>query len=306
MTKNIKILNSFGKRTCLKPLSYVCVVCSIALLSSCSGAPSPRIPAMKKEQTPEAEVKNSVSHMASEISSTPKTVARSTLNPKNMFGKDLRSNEERLDRLERAVQDMRHEFDMVTPSIRRLMAVEGDIQELIIELKKLSDDPSIATPAPRTMTNEKSRPVTTPQVITTPQALHPTSAPKKAAVTPNNINRKAPPPVQGGKASVYDVRVGEHPGKTRIVLDVNAKTSFSTDIDNGEKIMIVELPNAGWSTTTSKSFDKSSYLTSYKVESSGDGQLLIFQLKREARIAYKEDIGGANGGRRIVIDLAGS
>ena len=211
-----------------------------------------------------------------------------------MFSKSLRSDAERLDRLERAVQDMRHEFDLVKPSIKRLMAVEGDIQSLITELQKLSENPSIATPP--------KRPIVTP----------PVSGSKRTIKRPANIVRKtkkslqtqSPPPIQNGRANIYGIRIGEHPGKTRIVMDSNTKTSFSTDIDNNEKIMIIELSRADWTAKTAQSFSKSPFISSFKVEPSGDGQLVIFQLKRNASIGYKADISALNkSGRRFVIDL---
>jgi hypothetical protein len=41
---------------------------------------------------------------------------------------------DRLDRLENAVQELRNDFDTITPAITRLVAIEGDIQKLITQL----------------------------------------------------------------------------------------------------------------------------------------------------------------------------
>ncbi len=326
MAKNKRMIKlsiaRIAEKTRFKPLSCVGLLCSIALLSGCGDSTS-RLPAFETKSQVTESIEKSTSHIETQkVEETkktakkqfttktpekipPKKITRSNLNPKNMFGVDLRSDEERLDRLERAVQKMRHEFDTVTPSIRRLMAVEGDIQELIVELQKLSADPSIATPAPRQHpTRQKS--ARTPQVTSMLQSLRPIPTGKmKAVAKPRKTNQtKTAPAVQNGRANIYDIRIGEHPGKTRIVLDVNTKTSFKTDLDNAEKIMIVDIPKAEWSAATSKNFGKSSFISSYKVESSDGGQLLIFQLKRSARISYQSDIGGQNGSRRIVIDLS--
>ncbi len=312
MAENKKIMTKkpWGN-TGLRPISFIGLLCSVAILSGCGDSkPTSRISSLEDNDTTQEAMADSVSHMdtaageaddAFVVTTPPRTVTRSSLNPKNLFGKNLKSESERLDRLERAVQDLRHEFDMTMPSIKRLMAVEGDIQELIVELRKMSEDPSLASPAPR-----KRTPASIPQPVTRePQPLRPDPVAEKPT-PPKTYQNKSAPPVQNGTASVYDIRIGEHPGKTRIVLDTNAKMDFSTDIDNGEKIMIIELPNAGWSARESQSFAKSSFISSYKVEPSGDGQMVIFQLKREARISYQQEIGSANGsGRRIVIDLSG-
>jgi len=219
----------------------------------------------------------------------------SNLNPKNLFGKNLRSDGDRLDRLERAMQDLRSEFDNVKPSIKRLMAIEADIQGLVGELKRLADEPSSSFGA-----NQSKRSITPapmPDVMGANQMITPKSAaPKKS------IKRKAPPPTSGGTA-VYDLRIGEHPGKTRLVLDTNAKTSFSIDIDNNEKIMVVDLPEAKWTASKSKNLG-SKTVGSYRVESSETGSLLILQLKKNAEVLSQSEIPGTGGaGRRIVIDL---
>jgi hypothetical protein len=224
-------------------------------------------------------------------------------NPKNIFARSLRSDKERLDRLERAMQDLRNEFDSVRPSIRRLMGVEGDIQRLVNELRTLARDPALTQvrrapkPAPAAVQ---------PQVITRAPTsfVAPTIAPQVIAPK-TNFQSKSPPPMTSGKPTVFDVRIGEHPGKTRIVLDTNAKADFNVDIDNNENIMVVDMPSANWTAASARNFAKAPYISSYKAEQSGNGYLLVLQLKRNVSLASKSDIGGTNGGRRIVLDITG-
>ena len=179
------------------------------------------------------------------------------------------------------------------------MAIEGEMQSLIVELRKVNTNPTVAKPRPAQAIGS---PQPAPARISDAAPPVPMAAKVKK---PAPIKAAPPPPVQNGKASVYGIRVGEHPGKTRIVLDVNAKTSFKPDVDNSEKIMIVELPDASWGTTTAKSFGRSPFITSYKVEKSGNGSLLIFQLKKGAKISYKDALPSHSGsGRRLVIDLS--
>lgn len=209
----------------------------------------------------------------------------SGLNPKNLFGESLRSEEERIDRLERAMQDLRNDFDSVRPAIRRLMAVESDMQSLLTELRKLNNNPAAFNRAPQR------------QAAPAPRRAQARSTPKRPLQT------KTPPPVTNGMATIFDVRVGDHSNKTRLVLDSNAKAGFTVDIDNNERIMIVELSNAKWGTANSGNL-RSKLLKSYRVENSGDNPLVVFQLSRSAQILSQSEIGGANGtGRRIVIDL---
>ncbi len=220
-------------------------------------------------------------------------------NTKNIFGKSLRSDEERINRLERAVQDMRNEFDNVQPSIKRLTALEGEIKTLVNELKILnSGDPA------------NIMAMQSPQMPAKPQVNKPVTQQPKPVFrkqAQSNYQKKSPPPSTGGKATVYDLRFGEHSGRTRMVMDVNSKTNYSVDIDNNENIMVIDLPNANWTAAKSGSLAKSGFVSSYKVEASETGHILILQLKRNAKVTYQKDLNGTQGNsRRLVIDLQGA
>ena len=279
------------KRSSLKRFSYAIFACAFLTLSGCSGFQFPNIFSSKSKA--ETALKDEVAYIEEKRKEAKSEVVK-TANPKNLFGSSLRSDEERINRLERAVQDMRNEFDSVQPSIRRLSALEGEIQTLIRELRTLNgtEAPVVASaPQPR------------------PQQLNNAPAPRyqPPANTVRKTFQKKTPPAMTGKATVYDLRVGEHPNKTRIVMDSNAKTGFSIDVDNGERIAVIDLPNAGWSATKAKSFARSKFISSYNVESSGNGHILILKLKRNVRVSYKDDLKGTtSASRRMVIDLAGS
>jgi hypothetical protein len=241
-------------------------------------------------------------------------------NPKNMFGKSLKSDDQRLDRLERAVQEMRNEFDTTKPSITRLTALEGEIQALIDELQTLNREGSLPAiqpmpmpapaPSPVIVQQQAPMPTPTPAPITIIDSMPAPIAPAPAVTiaTPKaSYQRKSVPPMSNGQASVYDLRIGEHPGRTRLVMDANGKTGFSVDVDNSENIAVIELPQAGWTASTSKALAKSNFISSYSVQPSGNGHILILQLKRNAQVTYKDDLAGPSGNsRRLVVDLSGS
>jgi len=271
-----------------KHLIHTALLCTFLMLTGCNGG-FPTLPSFPgfNEETPKKP--KSAKTLKEEITTLrDKSPKRPNLNPKNLFGKNIRSTDDRIDRLERVVQDMRNEFDSAKPSIERLTALETEIQTLVRELQTLNQaDFMVTEPA-----MAKPQPIVTPQFNTTYKA-------------PKSFQKKSAPPVQGGKASVYDVRIGEHPGRTRIVIDVNSKTSFNVDVDNNENIMVVDLPQASWNAAKVKSFARSPFISSYKVETSGQGHILILQLKRNARVSYQKDLKGFSGNsRRLVIDLS--
>ncbi len=221
-------------------------------------------------------------------------------NPKNMFGEDKASSGTRLDRLERMVQTLRNDFDNVSPSIKRLMVLEGDLQTLITELQSITQ----INP-----TQQQTTTITPPMVNKMVKTPAKSTKTVKASTKGNKtIYNKAPPTYNGGQATVYDVRVGEHKHKTRIVIDVNAKTPYNVSLDNSESLMIVELPKASWQAAKSRNYRKSGFLKSYTVEESTNGEtgyFLIFELKRDAKLSYDRVFPALSGGgaQRIVLDL---
>jgi hypothetical protein len=135
--------------------------------------------------------------------------------------------------------------------------------------------------------------------ISAPAANVPATAPAPQSQTPPSF---APTM----SSNVMDIRIGEHPGKTRIVLDLQGKSSFTADLDNAEKILVIEIPSAGWKAALQKSLSSSPILSSYRVEQLGNGgTMLIVQLKKSASVSYKGSMDDAKtGGQRLIIDLS--
>jgi hypothetical protein len=138
--------------------------------------------------------------------------------------------------------------------------------------------------------------------------IPPVTAPAPATVTsPPTAPAVAPaPPAQG--TQITNLRVGEHADKTRLVFDAvssPAKIRYTVDLDNGEKILVLELPDSGWSAPATQNFTGAPILVSYKTEkSAGGGTLVIFQLKNPAKILYQGQIAGDGKGTRLILDLA--
>lgn len=259
------------------------------------------------------------------------------VNASQLFAQKLSEPDDRMNRLETAVQELRNDFDAMAPSIVRLVSVEKDIQELVSQLETLvSGEPSVppmeasmledtapydagtdtpnsvpapagedgADGAPLPLNSEQANAEEATPAEESPQAAA-SSAPPPA---PTQQTEPAKPPAvaDAGGAHVTAIRIGEHPGKTRIVLDMDAKASFTADLDNGEKILVVELPNAQWSAADHKSFSSSPLLTAYDVSASnnGKGSILILKLKGPASILYKDTMAADSGtGQKIVIDI---
>ncbi len=254
----------------------------------------------------------------------------------NLFIEKLKDPDDRLDRLENAVQEMRNDFDAMAPSIVRLVAIEKDIQSLISQLEVLTggeqtpqdigqdalpvdldqpvekaeiglariDSAALQEDVPQTMAPISSG-VDPPIVATPPPAQETAKTAPKYEVKTKPV--PAPQP-DAHLVAVKSVRIGEHPGKTRIVLDMDGKAGHKLDLDNQEKILVVDLPGTGWKAALQNAVASSPTLLSYRAEPSDTGgTMLIFQLKAAVSVAYDGTMENSDGaGQRIVIDLSPS
>lgn len=124
-----------------------------------------------------------------------------------------------------------------------------------------------------------------------------------ASMTAENSSGGKTVSTSSGAANVKKLRIGEHTDKTRIVFDLNRMTSYRYDLDNNEKLLIVEFPDAAWSARTQWSSSKAPLLASYSVQpmDNGTGSRIIIQLKKTAGVVYEDTLKGPP---RIVIDVA--
>jgi hypothetical protein len=312
------------------------------------------------------------------------------INAKPLFADPVEDTDTRFERLENAVQELRSDFDSMSPAIVRLVSVEKDIQNLIDQLQTVVNDPAAPvtseelstpypaeetapaetipaapiaddadailnepveniiqdaadalpendtiSPMPETAPPPASAPDETQRLLNAPvssdtpatadQVIAPSSTANSAplplgpAATEPVTPPPAPAPVPAAKAPVSkpvapvtdglrvtDIRFGEHPGKTRIVLDVSAATSFTADLDNNEHILVIEMPDAGWAAALNKIPAAHKLIASYKTQALGDkGTLLILSLKKDSSLLYKGTMKSADGkGIRIILDLA--
>lgn len=231
------------------------------------------------------------------------------VNVDQLFADDIQDPIQRIKRVENAVKDLRHDFDAVMPSIVRLVAVEDDMQQLVTQLQTLlrNEPPTANTPAMPAMNAPASL-----QGTQTAGAER-SGSPAHYSQAATHATNKASTYQSGGQAHnggsgiiVKDLRVGEHPGKTRLVLDVNKATAYRYDVDNSENLLVVSLPQTKWQGTMQKTLRGSPMIASYSVQETGDGgSNLIIQLKKPAKVVY-DDTLKPNGTPyyRIVLDVA--
>lgn len=116
----------------------------------------------------------------------------------------------------------------------------------------------------------------------------------------------APVPVAGHGNSVTGVRIGEHGSKTRLVFDLkgNTKPAFKYDLDNAEKLLLVDMAATGWTGGTAGR-PKSPLIDSWTVtEGAEGGSSVAIQLKKSARVISTQFLGAeGKDPARLVVDI---
>ncbi|MBI4031728.1 MAG: hypothetical protein HY370_08610 [Proteobacteria bacterium] len=250
------------------------------------------------------------------------------VNVDTLFSENIRDEDKRFERLENAVLEMRKEFETVKPSIVRLVAVESDMQDLLTQLETLlrNEPPPTAAigmeeksvpgsipygaaerPAPG---DEPRPPASTGPPLPVTAAAQPPSAyetgGKTAQAPPPSPAPQQPAAKAQGPPQITALRLGEHADKTRLVLDSSGPAKYRYDLDNGEHLLIVELPGTGWAAQKQGTTGKAPLVGSWAAQpmDGGAGTRLIVQLKHESAVIYESALAGSGGsGARIVIDL---
>tara|TARA_R110001592_G_scaffold20926_9_gene84618 strand:+ start:4259 stop:5227 length:969 start_codon:yes stop_codon:yes gene_type:complete len=244
------------------------------------------------------------------------------INVDTLFAQKLRDSDERFDRVENAIVDFRKEFEVYKPAIVRLAAVESDIQDLIKELEVVLQE----TPAQQPPIDLSGRPEPTldvkqlnphpsppPEMKDVPSlrppdakvASKPLVPPPKSAAKPHSETVKHAAMKFDGSVAL-NFRIGEQSDKVRVAFDTNQKTPFNIDIDNDEKLIVIELPKARWEGKKSMTFPDSKLFESMTVEDINDqGSMIVLTLKKQAQILQEKrlDPDKTTAYHRVYFDL---
>lgn len=184
-----------------------------------------------------------------------------------------------------------------------------------------------AIPAPATSAPAPSAPGG--MVPGAPVAVHtaPQASPPPAAVAPvppsarQNVTARldAPAPVAVATPISYtppaihvnaisNVRFGNHEGgKSRIVIDVASASAFTYDIDNKEKILVIEVPGTVWNAgpLTRQIADNPLIKTLSSQPDGEGGTTMVIELSGPAQVLWAQSLPQASGsGNRLVFDIS--
>ena len=111
-----------------------------------------------------------------------------------------------------------------------------------------------------------------------------------------------------GAVAVTGLRVGDHPGKTRLVLDLSGPSGYSYKIDNDRHVLHIELPGTVWNAETQKMFNGNPLMEGYTANSlPSGGTALDIELKRSSKLLASVALKpNETYGHRIYFDVSGS
>lgn len=216
----------------------------------------------------------------------------------DLFGESLRDRDDRLDRLEFAVQDIRDEIDRLNPSIDRLMAIESDMKELFGQLRVLLGEEDrveavLASPAPVQKEGEGDD-APLPIIESSKKSL-PKAATKKVQ-TPKKAPVKRDAPL---------LRSSDSAQKTRIVFETEKAQNISADFDADNQVLVFETDYSLPESMIKGLIKKSKSVTTADVIESGDKSSFALGVKAVSSITKITHLkpNKDNANHRYFIDL---
>jgi hypothetical protein len=118
---------------------------------------------------------------------------------------------------------------------------------------------------------------------------------------------KPAPDSSGGDydVAVKGVRIGEHPDKVRLVLDLSGPVAYEVALADGDSVVTLDLPQAAWDAMKTWRSETTPVISSYEVEAlPGGGTRLLITGRAKMIVADDGKLAPADGlGHRVFIDL---
>lgn len=212
--------------------------------------------------------------------------------------------------LEGRVRTLEGQMKSAQPTLKKVEVMETHFKALSLELDRISK--TYDTPAP------ENAPVAAAVVPVEKEVIH--TEPKKVEkIAPKPVAKKTEmkkPDVKkaeakkeivpAGELAVTSVRIGDQTkGMTRIVLDTTKAAELHYDLDNGEGLLVIDIPSAQWKTTESEALKKSPMVKSFHASQDDSGAHLVVDLKQAAKVVATARLkpSGASG-HRVYVDVA--
>lgn len=216
----------------------------------------------------------------------------STAQSSALFDESVTDDTARITRLENTVERMRNDLDDVMPSIKRLVAIESEIQELVAQLKTLIEQPRSLNlepqrpQVPADLSDPNATIMTTPPPAEAPDIAQNPAPPQTQAQQPA---RQSPPATSGG-LSISEIRVADYPQKIRMVFESGRKINYDVSFDAQENIVYVETNAREVNLNKSALMRRSAFIQDINIVDRGNNKDIAIALKRGSRLSKSSTI----------------
>lgn len=238
---------------------------------------------------------NPVEIKQAQINNNMKPIQPMGLNTEDLIVKDTSklSIEQRVSNMEIELKRISNMMDKMSPSITKLIGIESELDSLTFQLEDLINKGKFDN-------MEQAEPLVLKQSSKTELASKP--APKEDATTKQAPKPKAvTTPNTGG--FIEKIRLGDHPEKSRIVIETNNKLEYKIDL-KGNLLNIVFSKNLV-NPNIDKLKIKSALIKSVTHISQNNETIVTFELTKETQLIGTENLkpSSETPNHRIVIDL---
>jgi DNA-binding transcriptional MerR regulator len=203
---------------------------------------------------------------------------------KRLFDEKVIDPEQRFLRLETQVQNLSDKFSEIDPAVTRLLEIEKELDDLTQQLKILIS---------------AEQPMMIPQVVEQPEFME-----VKLEIPEQTLNQIQT--ASGGLQSaqiIHDIRIADHPDKTRIVFDMSDKIDLSFNLQETKNLAVSLPANTALEVDLGSLARKSSVIKSSSLNPLGNE--LFFSLNQSIDQVESAFIGKGKGSayHRFYIDL---
>jgi hypothetical protein len=217
----------------------------------------------------------------------------------------------RVNQLEQDVGGLKKDMTEAKPTLQKMRVLEHGFRQLSLELDRIEQSYTPTSSVPVPVSSAVSSPAassSSPSVAKVDAPVLKTEAPKESA--PKSERKPAAKPAAKTVATAQDrnrlqaVRVGDQKNHTRLVLDLGQSAPITYDLDNQEKILVMDVKNLSPKEGLRSGRSGSDLISSWAVQNLNGASRVVVQLKKPVRVKSAARLTpDSSGGHRYYIDL---
>jgi hypothetical protein len=225
----------------------------------------------------------------------------------------------RVNQLEQDVGGLKKDMTEAKPTLQKMRVLEHGFRQLSLELDRIEQNYTPTSSVPVPVSSADPSAVPSPAVSSSPSSVAKVDAPslktealKESAPKSERkpVAKPAAKPAAKPVATAQDrtrlqaVRIGDQKNHTRLVLDLGQSAPITYDLDNQEKILVMDVKNLSPKEGLRSGRSGSDLISSWAVQNLNGASRVVVQLKKPVRVKSAARLTpDSSGGHRYYIDL---